>query len=121
MARKKTTTLYFTEEANITDEQLAEMERLVGARQRNASMIDSEAPLEKADFVAGPAVPEAYAAKYPAAVPMQVADDEEEETVDANEMTAADIKAALDEAGVDYPKSAKKAELVALYEEHLGE
>src|SRR5690606_33112031 len=48
-------------------EQIAEMESLPGARQRNASLISPEAPLEKADFVAGPAVPENYAAAYPRA------------------------------------------------------
>lgn len=49
-------------------------------------------------------------------------EEEEEEETDANDLTVAQLKEALDEAEVEYAKDAKKADLVALYEEHgLGD
>ena len=49
--------------------------------------------------------------------------EEERDPADANgdgKVTAAELRDALDAAGVDYKKSASKAELQALYDEHLG-
>jgi hypothetical protein len=49
-------------------------------------------------------------------------EEEEEEEASASDLTVAELKAALDEAEVEYDKNAKKADLVALYEEHgLGD
>lgn len=49
-------------------------------------------------------------------------EEEEEEESSASDLTVAELKAALDEAEVEYDKNAKKADLVALYEEHgLGD
>lgn len=118
MARKKNVVLYFTEEAHLSDEQAEEMSRIPGACHRNAAFIDPDAPLEKCDGVAGDAVPEAYAEAYPTAKPLTPADDDDEAD-DPNGMTVQQLKDALDEAGVDYPASAKKAALVALYEQNI--
>jgi hypothetical protein len=121
MSRRKNVVLYFTPESGVTDEQASEMERIPGARQRNAALIDPEAPLEKCDAVAGPAIPENYAEAYPLAKMLPPAEDDEEEAADPHAMTSAELKAALDNASVEYPKSAKKADLVLLYQEHIGE
>lgn len=49
-------------------------------------------------------------------------EEEEEEETSASDLTVAQLKEALDAAEVEYDKNAKKADLVALYEEHgLGE
>lgn len=49
-------------------------------------------------------------------------EEEEEEGTNASDLTVAQLKEALDDAGVEYENSAKKADLVALYEENgLGE
>lgn len=49
-------------------------------------------------------------------------EEEEEEETSANDLTVAELKAALEEAQVEIPAGAKKADLVALYEEHnLGD
>lgn len=49
-------------------------------------------------------------------------EEEEEEGSSASDLTVAELKAALEEAEVEIPAGAKKADLVALYEEHgLGE
>lgn len=145
--RSKTVTLYFTPDESITDEQIAEMESLPGARQRNASLISPEAPLEKADFVAGPAVPENYAAAYPRADAdtarqrAQAAKAEASGTgtapappapptapqgaggeppVDPETLSKAELQAALDKVpGVTYKAADNKAALVALYIEHV--
>lgn len=119
MASKKKVVLYFTPGSDITEEQAAEMERIPGARQRNASLIDPDEKPEPCDAVAGPAIPDSYADK-PVAVPLVAADEEEAEESDADEMTAAELKAALKDAGVDIPSGAKKADLVLLYQEHVG-
>lgn len=118
MSRKKTITLFFTEGSNITDEQLDVLERLPGGRHRNASLVDPDAPLERCDYVAGPAVPDQYN-HLPVAEPSAPVNDEEDEE-DPEHMTVAQLKAALDEAEVEYPATAKKAALVALYTEHLA-
>lgn len=120
MSRMKKVVLYFTAESGLSDEEAHELERIPGARQRNAALIDPEAPLEKCDAVAGPAIPDNYADAYPLA--KALVDDEEEaseETDDPNAMTVAQLKGALDEAGVEYPATAKKAALVALYEQNI--
>lgn len=114
--RKKLITLFFTLGAHLSDEEADLMESLPGARQRNASLIDPEGPLEKCDFVAGPAVPDNYAAAYPVAP-----GGEAEEGEASADMTSAQLKAALDEAKVAYPKNAKKADLVVLYDQHFAE
>lgn len=44
--------------------------------------------------------------------------EEEEEETDSSSLTVPQLKEALDAAGVDYPANAKKADLVALYDEH---
>ncbi|KXT90832.1 Phage-associated protein [Streptococcus mitis] len=36
------------------------------------------------------------------------------------DMTVAELKSSLDELGIDYDKSSKKSDLVALYEENKG-
>jgi hypothetical protein len=76
MSRRKNVVLYFTPESGVTDEQASEMERIPGARQRNAALIDPEAPLEKCDAVAGPAIPENYAEAYPLAKMLPPAEDD---------------------------------------------
>jgi len=49
-------------------------------------------------------------------------EEEEEEETSASDLTVAELKAALEEAQVEIPAGAKKADLVALYEEHgLGD
>lgn len=45
-------------------------------------------------------------------------EEEEEEEASAADLTVAELKEALDGAEVEYDKNAKKADLVALYEEH---
>ena len=54
-------------------------------------------------------------------VEFQEAEEEEEETIDPESMTVAELKAALDEAGVAYESSAKKADLVEAYSAYLAE
>lgn len=119
MSRLKKTVLYFTAESGLSDDEAREMERIPGARHRNAAMIDPDAPLEKCDGVAGPAIPDNYADAFPLARALVEDEEEAEETDDPNAMTVAQLKAALDEAGVEYPATAKKAALVALYEQNI--
>ena len=53
---------------------------------------------------------------------LEVDEDEEEDEGGAASMTVAELKLALDDAEVEYDKNAKKADLVALFEEHgLGQ
>lgn len=47
-------------------------------------------------------------------------EEEEEEETSASDLTVAELKAALDEAKVEYETGAKKADLVALYEANIG-
>jgi len=47
--------------------------------------------------------------------------DEEQNTGTSADLTVDELKAALDEAGVEYPASAKKAKLVELYDAHVAE
>lgn len=47
--------------------------------------------------------------------------EEEEEAGTSADLTVDELKAALDEAGVEYPASAKKAKLVELYDAHVAE
>lgn len=51
--------------------------------------------------------------------PAQSAEEEEEEIIPAN-MTVAELKAALDEAGIAYKSSDKKDDLVQLYSDYLA-
>lgn len=44
-------------------------------------------------------------------------EEEEEEETSGADLTVAELKAALDEAGVEYEANAKKADLVVLYDE----
>lgn len=46
-------------------------------------------------------------------------EEEETEEVDVESMTVAELKAALEEVGIDYPASALKADLVQLYSDYL--
>lgn len=123
MANKKNVVLYFTVDANPTEEDFAAMNSIPGARQRNASLINPDDKPEPCDAVAGPAIPEAYD-HLPRAKPVQVvADDKvvkgDGDAVDPEDLSVAELKAKLDEAGVEYKASAKKAELVALYEANI--
>ena len=47
--------------------------------------------------------------------------EEEQDTGTSADLTVDELKAALDEAGVEYPASAKKAKLVELYDAHVAE
>lgn len=114
MARK-TVTLYFTPESELTDEDVAAMDALPGARHRNASLVNSEAPLEDADYVAGPAVPEAYAEAYPAPGGQKRG----KAAADPHRFTKAQLMQALDAKQVKYETDANKEALVALYVEHV--
>lgn len=49
--RKKPHVLYFTEEANLTAEQQAELDSIPGARHRNAALVDLDAPLEQLSLI----------------------------------------------------------------------
>lgn len=119
---RKTITLYFTEESGLSDEQRIELEHLPGGRHRNAAMVDPEAPLEECDYVSGPAVPDSYSGiEFIEPQVPEGTGDAEEEVDDPNEMTVTVLKAALTEANVEFPATAKKAALVALYQEHLGD
>lgn len=131
MSRQKKVVLYFTEESSLTDKQADEMSRIPGARHRNAALVNPEDKLEKADGVAGPAIPDNYANAYetvkaltPAKSKAATVDtvEEEETTVDSidyDNHTVTQLKELLTNAGVDYPNNAKKADLVALALEHL--
>lgn len=144
MSLKKTIVLFFTVGSNPTDEEMAEMNTIPGARQRNASLIIPEAAPEKCDFVAGPAIPESYE-RFPhysaeaasAAKPKRTKVDPETSAsggavggegdaggkkpakVDPNELSNAELKAALTEAGVAFKGNASKAALVGLYEANI--
>lgn len=48
-------------------------------------------------------------------------DEEEEETIVPENMTVAELKAALDEANVEYSSDDKKADLVQLYSDYLAD
>ena len=48
---------------------------------------------------------------------VEVIEESEEPEEDAEEMTVAQLKAALDEQGIKYPKTAKKDDLIALLDE----
>ncbi len=117
--------LYFTEEANLTPEQQAELDSIPGARHRNAALIDPEAPLEAGvTGVAGPAVPESYAHLPHIEGNVEEAEEAEETEAEGDDyeaMTVPQLKKILDEAEVEYPATAKKAALVALAQEHLTE
>lgn len=65
LKKRRRVTLYFTNGAQLTEEDYEAMSKLRGdVRHRNAEFIDPDAKLEDCDAVAGPAVPEQYAAKY---------------------------------------------------------
>ena len=52
----------------------------------------------------------------------QETEEEEEEEASTEDLTVAQLKEALDAAKVEYAKDARKADLVALYDEHkLGD
>lgn len=127
LAHKKVT-LYFTPDHLLSDEDAATMARIVNARHRNASLIDEEDKPEPCDYVAGPAIPAQYK-KFPkppmVAAPAPADEEEEEEeeggSVDPNTLSAAQLRAWLDEAGVEYPAGSKKAALVLLYQENVAE
>lgn len=121
MSNRKRIVLYFTKGANPTEEDYRVMNSIPGARQRNAELIDPEDKPERCDAVAGPAIPEQYK-HLPVAkgVEVQIEDqDEGSGSDDPNDMSVKELKAALDELEVEYPASAKKAELVAIYEANV--
>jgi hypothetical protein len=123
--RKKPHVLYFTEEANLTAEQQAELDSIPGGRHRNAALVDPDAPLEQGvTGVAGPAVPENYAHLPHIEGTVDETEEEEESEAEGDDyeaMTVPQLKKLLDDAEVEYPATAKKAALVALAQEHLTE
>ena len=122
MAQKKIIVLYFTADANPTEEEYAEMASIPGARQRNASLIDPSEKPEKCDAVAGPAIPESYD-HLPRAKSVQVVEESapkkvtkaDGDNVDPEDLTKEELKTALTDAGVPFKGNAGKAELVTLY------
>lgn len=48
-------------------------------------------------------------------------EEEEEEVIEPEKMTVAELKEALDEAGVEYGSDDKKADLVQLYSDYLAD
>lgn len=124
-------------------EQMSQADKLTNLRQnvmfRNGLQVSDDDSLEKCDYVAGD-VPKRYAEKFerigdlqlpgleaapetPAA-PAPVAAPSPEPVVGevapsvpplADNATNADIKAALVERGIEFPKNANKAALIALY------
>ena len=53
-----------------------------------------------------------------AAATQETEEEEEEEEASTEDLTVAQLKEALDAANVTYAKDARKADLVALYDEH---
>lgn len=112
MNKQKKTTLYFTKGGRLSEDDVAAMNSIPGgAFHRNASLIGPDDKLEPCDAVAGPAVPEQYKDK-----PYIEADvDSEEAAQQPEDMTVAELKAALTEGNIEFDGNAKKADLVALY------
>lgn len=113
MSRTKRITLYFTNDSQLSAEDIEAMNQLPGgAFHRNASFISPTDRLEECDFVSGPAIPQQY---VDAGIPV-VGDggESEDSDVDLARMTVPQLKALAADRGIEVPDGSKKADIIAL-------